>query len=140
MPARADALPIALKVVVYIALYFATAFVLGPLLAWTGGYFVGITATGLIAAALSNSLSMRIYEQRGVAALGLHSDRASFVNLGLGCLGGIGSAALVLAGPIAFRAAHLDRDPASHTGVPSFLFVSVMLLFGSAGVALTAGL
>ena len=133
MPARVDALPLALKVVVYISLYFVTAFVLGPLLAWTGGYLVGITATGLLAAALSNSLCLRIYAQRGIAAIGLHSDKAALVNLGFGCLGGMGAAAFVLAGPMLFHAATIERDPGSQANIASFFFVTVLLLFGSAG-------
>src|ERR1017187_10193486 len=64
---RADALQLALKVVVYVSLYFATAFVLGPLLYWLGGYILSITATGLLAAAFSNSLCLRIYVRRGAA-------------------------------------------------------------------------
>jgi uncharacterized protein len=126
-------LHLALQVAVYISLYFATAFVLGPLLAWTGGYMVGITVTGLLSAVLSNSLCLRIYVQRGIAAIGLHSDKAALINLAFGCLGGIGAAALVLAGPLLCRVAEVERDPASQAGLASFFFVSVLLLFGAAG-------
>ena len=133
MPGRADALHLTLKVVVYVSLYFATAFVLGPLLYWLGGYIVSITATGLLAAAFSNSLCLRIYVRRGIAAIGLQSDKAALVNLGFGCLGGMGAAALVLAGPLLFHAARIEPDPGSPSSLPSFFFVSVLLLFGSAG-------
>ncbi len=133
MPPRTDLLRLALKIVVYVCLYFVTAFVLGPLLAFAGGYMVGITTTGLLASAACNGLCMRIYEQRGIAAIGLLWDKASFVNLGLGCLGGIFAAILVLAGPLAVRAAHLKLDPAGQPGIASFCFVSVLLLFGAAG-------
>jgi len=94
---------------------------------------VGITATGLLAAAVSNGLCVRIYEQRGIAAIGLHSDRASAINLGLGFAGGVGAAALVLAGPLVTGAARMERDPASAASVASFFFVSILLLFGAAG-------
>ena len=48
--------------------------------------------------------------------------------------GGMGAAALVLAGPLAARAAHFVRSPESDSGsVGSFVFVTVLLLFGSAG-------
>ncbi len=133
MPARNEALPVALKVIVYIALYFATAFVLGPLVAWTGGYMVGITVTGFLAAAVSNALCLRIYVHRGIAAIGLPSDKPALVNLGLGWFGGMGGAALVLAGPLLVRAAHFTRESGSQAGLSSFFFVSVLLLFGSAG-------
>jgi hypothetical protein len=136
MTGRTDSLHLATKVVVYISLYFAAAFVLGPLLYWLGGphaYVVVITVAGLLAAVFSNSLCLRIYAQRGIAAIGLHSDRASFANLAFGCLGGMGAAALVLAAPLLFHAARIERDPAGQTGLPGFFFVSVLLLFGSAG-------
>ncbi|HXM45133.1 MAG TPA: type II CAAX endopeptidase family protein [Bryobacteraceae bacterium] len=133
MSGRVNALHLVLKVVVYISLYFATAYVLGPLLYWLGGYIVGITATGLLAAAFSNSLCLRIYARRGIAAIGLQGDKAALVNLGFGCLGGVGAAALVLAGPLLFHAARIQADPASPASLSSFFFVSVLLLFGSAG-------
>ena len=132
-PGRPDARHLALKILVYIALYFATAFVLGPLLYWLAGYIAGITATGILAATVANVLCLKIYEHRGIAAIGLGSDRASLVNLGLGCLGGIGAAALVLGGPLLFHAARLQPDPANHASLPTFAYVSVLLLFGSAG-------
>jgi hypothetical protein len=136
MNARADALTVAIKVVVYISLYFAAAFVLGSVLFWIGGpaaYIVTITISGLLAAAFSNFVCLRIYVQRGIAAIGLHSDRASLLNLGYGCLGGIGAATLVLAGPLLFRAARMEGDPAAQASLPSFFFVTALLLFGSAG-------
>jgi membrane protease YdiL (CAAX protease family) len=136
MSRRADSLHVALKVVVYVCLYFAAAFLLGRLLYWLGGpagYVVIITVTGLLAAVFSNSLCLRIYVHRGIAAIGLHSDRAALANLGFGCLGGMAAATLVLAGPLLFRAARIAPDPASQTSWPSFFFVTVLLLFGSAG-------
>jgi len=133
-PRHADLLRITLQIVVYIAFYFATAFVVGPLLAWVGGYIAGITATTLLAAVVANALCMRIYKRRRIAEIGLLREKASLVNLGLGCLGGIGAAALVLAGPLMVRAAHFARSPESDAGsVGSFVFVTVLLLFGSAG-------
>ncbi|HVN06508.1 MAG TPA: type II CAAX endopeptidase family protein [Bryobacteraceae bacterium] len=130
---RTDSLHLAFKVLVYISLYFATAFLLGPLLAWTGGYMAGITATGLLAASLTNGLCLRIYEQRGLAAIGLPSDKAALINLAFGFAGGMAAAALVLAGPLLTQAARIVRDPASQASVSSFFFVAAMLLFGSAG-------
>ena len=133
MPGRADALHLAPKVVVYIALYFATVFVLGPPLYWLGGFLFGVATTGFLAAAFSNFLCLRIYMQRGIAVIGLQGDRAALVNLGFGCLGGMGAAALVLAGPLLFHAARIEGDPGSPATLSSFFFVSVLLLFGSAG-------
>jgi membrane protease YdiL (CAAX protease family) len=133
-PRHPDLLRITLQIVVYITFYFATAFVAGPLLAWVFGYVGGITTTGLLAAVVANGLCMRIYERRAIAAIGLLWDKASLVNLGLGCLGGIGAAALVLAGPLMARAAYFARSPDSGAGsVGSFAFLTLSLLFGAAG-------
>ena len=133
MAARSDALSLAVKVVVYISLYFAAAFVLVPVMTWLGSYFFGVTTSGFLAAVITNVLCLRIYERRGIAAIGLQSDKPAFLNLVMGLIGGVGSAALVLAGPLLFRGAHIVRDPASRAGLGSFIFVSVLLLFGSAG-------
>jgi hypothetical protein len=45
----------------------------------------------------------------------------------------MGAAALVLAGPLLIHAARIERDPGSPASLSSFFFVSVLLLFGSAG-------
>ena len=133
MPDRADSLHVAVKVVVYTVLYFAAAFVLGPPLFWLGGMLFGVTATGFLAAVLCNTLCLRIYVRRGIAAIGLQGDRPALINFAVGCAGGIGAAALVLAGPLLFQLAHVERDPANPGSLSSLCFVSVMLLFGAAG-------
>jgi membrane protease YdiL (CAAX protease family) len=131
---HADLLRIAVQTVVYIAFYFATAFVVGPLLAWTFGYIAGITTTGLLAAVVANGLCVRIYEHRQIAAIGLLWDKASVINLALGCVGGIGSAALVLSLPLLAHAAHFTRSLDSDAGsAGSFALVTASLLFGAAG-------
>jgi len=128
-----DPLRLALQVLLYIFLYVAAAFVLGSVLELTGAYLFAITVTGLLAATVANGLCMRIYEQRRTAAIGLHWDRASLANLGYGCLGGAGAAAVVLALPVAVHAARIAPDPSSDASVAQFFFVTLMLLFGSAG-------
>ncbi len=133
MPLRADVLQTFVKVVVYISFYFVTALILGPLMFWLGGYMVGVTTTGMLAAVVANNLCLRIYLQRGIAAIGLQGGKAALQNLGFGCLGGVGAATLVLAGPLLCRAARLQADPTSQTSLSSFFFVTALLLFGSAG-------
>jgi membrane protease YdiL (CAAX protease family) len=126
-------LRVALRVLLYIVLYVAAAFVIGGLLGMTGAYLAAVTVTGLLAAAVSNGLCMRIYEQRHLAGIGFGWDKAALVNLAFGCLGGVGAAALVLAGPLVFHAARVERDAASGASVSAFFFVTLLLLFGAAG-------
>jgi uncharacterized protein len=133
MPSRTDALHLALKVIVYVSFWFVPYSILAPLLLWLGGQLVGITLSVFLAAVIGNVLCLRIYAHRGIAAIGLQGDRASLVNVGFGCLGGMAAAAMVLAGPLLFDAARMARDPGGQADPATFLFVSVLLLFGSAG-------
>ncbi len=130
---RRDPLRLALQVALYVFLYAAMAFAAGPLLYWAGEYLIAITVTGLVAACFANWLSLRIYEGKPLWDIGLAPARGWRRNLGLGLAGGMGSAALVLAPPLAAGAAHLRAMPDSGAGVGQFAFVALMLLFGAAG-------
>jgi len=133
MPLRRDPLRVALQVALYVFLYIATAWVCGPLFLWVGDYLLGITATGLVAACFANWLAMRIYEQRPLVAVGLGWNPDSIRNLGWGILGGMGAAALVLAPPLAVGAAHIRDLAGVTTHIRTLGYVTVLLLFGSAG-------
>lgn len=132
MRPRRDPLRVALQIGVYVFLYIAIAFVLGPLLYWFGDYLAAITITGLLAAGLTNWISLRIYEALPLMAIGLDWKCGSARNLGLGLAGGIGAASLVLAPALAVGAAHFS-PAADGAGPGTFAFVTVMLLFGAAG-------
>ena len=125
-------LRIALQVAVYVALYFAVFFVFAPLLTWLGDPLAGFTASGLLAAGFANWLALRIYAGRGLADLGLHRSRASAHNLAIGLMGGIGSAALALAPPLALGAAHFARASVDRPTAAA-AFVAAMIAVGSAG-------
>ena len=128
-----DPLRLGIHVVVYVALYFATAFVFSGLLVWLGGYLTGVTGTGLLSAVFANWLALRIYENRHLVEIGLWLNRRSAENLVLGLAGGAGSAALVLAPALLAGAAHLTPTPADQPTVGTIIFVSLLLLAGSVG-------
>jgi hypothetical protein len=128
-----DPLRLGIHVVVYVALYFATAFVFSGLLVWLGGYLTGVTGTGLLSAIFANWLALRIYENRHVVEIGLWLNRRSAENLAWGLAGGAGSAALVLAPALLAGAAHFTPTPADQPTVGTIIFVSILLLAGSAG-------
>jgi len=130
---RVDLLRIAAHVGVYVALFFLTSYVFGPLLQWLGGYLLGITASVLLSSIIANWLALRIYEARGLPDVGLVWNRASADNLALGLLGGIGAACLVLLSPLAAGAARLTATPAHQPSFNSILFVTVLLAAGAAG-------
>jgi membrane protease YdiL (CAAX protease family) len=122
-----------LQVLVYVVLYIAVAWVCGPLMGWLGGFLVGITVTGLLAAGFANFLSLRIFEGLGLEDAGLAWNGAAVRNLGLGVAGGVGSAMIVLVGPLAFRGAHFAPAPESGASLGAYWLLPVLLLFGAAG-------
>src|SRR5690349_7853696 len=124
---------LAVRILIYLALYFLTAMLFGRLFVWIGGYLVGVTATGLLAAIFTNWLSLKIYENRHIVDLGLWWNRASMNHLGLGIAGGAAAAALVLVPPLAFHAAHFTSTPAEPTTAGTVVFILAMLALGAAG-------
>jgi hypothetical protein len=117
------------------------------LIAALGYYFVFPIIIGLIgapvlvistlgtfaAAAVANTLALRIYERGNLADIGLGWAAASRRNLSLGVLGGIGAALVVVVIPLVLRGADLEAVPNEHFRWPSMLFVSILLLFGAVG-------
>jgi membrane protease YdiL (CAAX protease family) len=134
MSARKDPLRIAIRLAVYVVLYFATAALLfGPVLVWAGGYLFGVTLTGLLSALFANWLALRIYENRQIPDLGLWWSRATGNNLVIGVGGGIVSACLVLAPPLLAGAAHLVPTPAEHPSVGALVYLTFLLAVGASG-------
>ena len=129
---RRDPLRIAIHLAVYIVLFILSTTLFGWALIETG-YLVGITATSLLAAAFTNWLVLRIYENRPLIDLGLWWERASSENLAIGLIGGAGSAALVLIPPLVSGAARLLKTPDDQPGLGSLVFVMVLLAAGAVG-------
>ncbi|MGI8741028.1 MAG: CPBP family intramembrane glutamic endopeptidase [Bryobacteraceae bacterium] len=98
-----------------------------------GGYLITAALGTFAAAAVANAIPLRIYERGQLADIGLGWSAASRRNLAMGILGGIGSALLVLVGPILARAADIEPEPNGHAQWGSLILVSVVLLFGAAG-------
>ncbi|MGP8245426.1 MAG: lysostaphin resistance A-like protein [Bryobacteraceae bacterium] len=131
MAGRNDPVRIAVHVAVYVVLYFVSINLFAPLLAWLGGFLVGITATTLVAAIFTNWLALRIFENRPLADAGIRWSRASADNLALGLAGGIGAALLVTVPALAVGAARLV-----HVGGESWsgaLVLAILLASGAAG-------
>jgi membrane protease YdiL (CAAX protease family) len=120
------------KLVVYILLYAVTARASLPALVWLAGYFAGVTVSQLVAALITNWLTLRIFTRLRLVDLGLKWNRASARNLALGMAGGMGAAALALTPPLAVHAAWLAPSSPSVTW-DVFLFTALLMLAGSAG-------
>jgi membrane protease YdiL (CAAX protease family) len=131
---RSKLLGVALRAGVF-ALIAVLGYVIFPtVMAFLGTpIFVTATLGTFAAAAVANAVVLRIYERAQLADIGLGWTAASRRNLSLGLLGGVGSALVVILGPILVRSADLVRVPNEHMQWPSLLFVSIVLLFGAAG-------
>ena len=95
--------------------------------------FVISTLGTFAAAAVANTLALRIYERGNLSDIGLGWTAASRRNLSLGVLGGAGAALAVILVPLVVRAADLEPVTGERLRWPSLLFVSILLLFGAVG-------
>jgi membrane protease YdiL (CAAX protease family) len=96
------------------------------------GYLVASTLGGFAAAAAANALAMRIWEHGNLMGVGFPWNSASMRNLLLGLAGGIGSALIVLLGPVVEGAAQLARAPGQGDW-RNAVFVLSLLVFGAIG-------
>ena len=124
---------LALKIGVYLFLaYFGL-----PAFAWVlfpyGGYFAAATLSSFGAAAVANSITLRIWERGRLSDIGLNWGGASRRNLAIGFGGGAAAGLFVTLGPILCGFAVLTPDPANPLNWGSMIFVSIMLLFGAFG-------
>jgi uncharacterized protein len=109
-------------------------FVFPIIIALIGAPLLVISTLGTFAAAaVANTLALRIYERGKLADIGLGWTPASRRNLAFGVLGGIGAAVVVIVLPLVLRGADLEAVPNEHFNWQSMLFVSILLLFGAVG-------
>jgi membrane protease YdiL (CAAX protease family) len=109
-------------------------FVFPLIIAFLGApVFVISTLGTFAAAAVANTLALRIYERGNLADIGLGWTAASRRNLSLGMLGGIGAALVVVVLPLVLRLADFEPVPNERLHWPSLLFVSILLLLGAVG-------
>jgi len=115
-------------------------FVFPIIIALIGAPVLVISTLGTFAAAaVANTLALRIYERGKLADIGLGWTAASRRNLSFGILGGIGAALVVVVLPLVLRGADLEPVPNEHMRWPSMLFVSILLLFGAVGEEMLFG-
>ncbi|MBV9768040.1 MAG: CPBP family intramembrane metalloprotease [Bryobacterales bacterium] len=109
-------------------------FVFPIIIAFIGAPVLVISTLGTFAAAaVANTLALRIYERGNLADIGLGWTAASRRNLSFGLLGGIGAAIIVIVLPLILRVADFVAVPNEHFRWPSLVFVSILLLFGAVG-------
>jgi membrane protease YdiL (CAAX protease family) len=98
---------------------------------------IGIFATSAMstfaAAAVANAITVRVYERGRLSDLGLGWTATSKREMFLGFAAAAGAAVVILGGPLATGFAHFEPSPGVEHPWASFLFVSLVLLFGAAG-------
>jgi CAAX protease family protein len=132
---RKKLLGVLLRVGVYAIIAFLGYYFVFPIIIALLGapVFVISTLGTFAAAAVANTLALRIYERSNLSDIGLGWTAASRRNLSLGLLGGIGGALVVVLLPLVLRLADFERVPSERLRWPSLLFVSILLLFGAVG-------
>jgi len=132
---RKKLLGVLLRVGVYALIAFLGYYFVFPIIIALLGapVFVISTLGTFAAAAVANTLALRIYERGKLSDIGLGWTPASRRNLALGLLGGIGGALIVVLLPLVLRLADFERIPDERLHWPSLLFVSILLLFGAVG-------
>ncbi len=126
-------LGLAVRVGVFAFLAVVGVIALPPLVYLVGDYLMAAAMGTFAAAAVANAVVLRIYERGRLADIGLGWSAASRRNLLLGVVGGAGAACLALAPPLVAGLAELRPEPEAAANWPSFLFVSIILLFGAVG-------
>jgi len=132
---RKKLLGVLLRVGVFALIAALGYYLVFPLIiAFLGAPVLVISTLGTFAAAaVANTLALRIYERGRLSDIGLGWTPASRRNLWLGILGGFGAALVVILTPLVLRVADFERVPNEHLRWPSLLFVSILLLFGAVG-------
>ncbi len=122
-----------IQTAVLLLLYIVGVYLATPLFTWFGGYLVGLTVGGLVAAVFSNSLAMAIFDAGPFTDVGLPWNRDSARNGIIGLAGGIGAALLVLGVALAAGFAQMSRATGSESNWRIDIFFPILLLCGSMG-------
>lgn len=132
-PPKIDKLAVLLRLVVYVFLAVAGMTLFPIVMLPIAGYLVTAALSTFAAAAVANSIALRIWEHGQMSAIGIGWARESRRNLLIGVGAGVAAGLIVVGGPIAVRAADLTRVAGASFQWPSLIFVSIVLLFGAVG-------
>jgi membrane protease YdiL (CAAX protease family) len=130
---RPSKVGVLLRVGIFAFLEIAGMAIIAPLMYPIAGYLVSAALGTFAAAAIANTIAIRVYERGRISDVGLGWTQASRKNLLLGLAGGVGAAILVLAPPLLLGAAELRPAEDWQFSPASILFISVVLLFGAIG-------
>jgi uncharacterized protein len=131
---KPDKIGILLRVGLFILIGWL-AMLIFPLVIYTVGAGILVTSamSTFAAAAVANAITVRIYERGRLSDLGLQWTESSKREILIGFAAASAAAIVILTGPLAARFATFERAPGVDHPWASFLFVSLVLLFGAAG-------
>lgn len=123
-----------LRVGFFAATVVASQIVLPPLLLWLGlGILVASTIGLFVTGLLANLFTMRIFDRRPLADIGLNTTTGAGQNFSLGILLGGGCAALMLIAPLVAGSGHFVNRPGGEFSWGGLIFYLAILVFGAAG-------
>lgn len=132
-PSKPDKLGILLRVALFIVIG-VMGMMIFPMVMYPLGGILAASALGTFAAAaVANAVTVRIYERGRLSELGLAWGEKSGREVLIGFSAAAAAAVLIVAGPALAGFANFERAPGVEHPVASFLFVSIVLLFGAAG-------
>ncbi|MBL8176034.1 MAG: CPBP family intramembrane metalloprotease [Bryobacterales bacterium] len=130
---RPSRVGVLLRVGIFAFLEIAGLAILSPLMYPLAGYLVSAALGTFAAAAIANTIAIRVYERGNLSYVGLGWTQASCRNLWLGIAAGAGAALLVLVPPLLTGAAHLRPAQDWDFSPVSIAFLAIVLLFGAIG-------
>ena len=124
---------IVIRVTFFVATVLIGILFLGPLLLNTLGIVVAGTVGLCLTGLLANLLTMRIFDRRPLADIGLRAGRASGWNLMLGLLFGGGAATVMLVAPLLAGTGHLVARQSSNFTWLTLVFYLAALFIAAVG-------
>lgn len=128
-----DKFGIVLRVGLFVIIGWIGVVIFSLLMIPVAGLLVTSALSTFAAAAVANAITVRIYERGRLSDLGLGWTGSSLREFGAGAGLAAAGAAVILAGPLMIGVARFEAIPGVEHPWSSFLFVSVVLLFGAAG-------
>ncbi len=128
-----DPLQPVIRAGVYILLCYAPVFFLGWLFVFVFNFLAGSILAIFSFALVGNLLCLRIFEEKGLEAVGLPLNRPALFNALTGTALGLVAALLVVLPPLWTGYAHEIAIPGAQVNWREQMFVPLMLLLGAAG-------
>lgn len=131
--AKPDKLGVLLRVGLFILIAWLGMIIFPILMYPLAGVLVTSALSTFASAAVANAITVRVYERGQLSDLGLGWTADSKREVLIGFAAAAAAAVVILAGPALAGYAYFERAPGVEHPFASFIFVSIVLLFGAAG-------